>query len=238
MSVEPLCLSCAQVQYVDRFAMERLGIPGSVLMENAGRGCVDLLVKQEVEGAVLVLCGPGNNGGDGWVIARHLQVRGVNVKVGLVCDAGKYRGDAAIHWRIAQALGIPTVQFSPDSTEEQISQLISALFQGERLRWVVDAMLGTGAKGPPRQHMLPVIEAVNRAEWRCLAVDLPSGLDADRGVISTTLVRADMTATFVAAKPGLLTEDAARWVGKTCVLDIGIPDHAIRAAIRDMPTQR
>ena len=236
MSVDPLCFSRAQVQYVDRFAMERLGIPGSVLMENAGRNCVDLLVKQEVEGAVLVLCGPGNNGGDGWVIARHLQIRGIKVKVGLVCDPGKYRGDAAIHWQIARALEIPTVQCPPDCTVEQVSQLISDHFQGERLPWVVDAMLGTGAKGPPRQHMLPVIEAVNRSEWRCLAVDLPSGLDADQGVISTPLVRADITATFVAMKPGLLAEDAARWVGKTCVLDIGIPDHAVRAAIRDMAT--
>ncbi len=228
------CLTREQVRFVDRYAIENLGIPGVVLMENAGRGCVDLLMQQSGDGPVLILCGPGNNGGDGWVMARHLQIHGRKVAVALFCDPRKYQGDAQLNWKIAQNLEIPTVQLSSEGSIEAWLGQLQTVFSGQAVEWVVDALLGTGAVGPLRGAFPTVIQTANRLDCRRMAIDLPSGLDAEQGVVQRPIFKADLTATFVAAKPGLLTVESEPWVGQLHVLDIGLPPAAIHRAVQFM----
>ena len=228
------CLTREQVRYVDQYAMEFLEIPGMVLMENAGRGCVDLLNEQPGSGPVLILCGPGNNGGDGWVIARHLQVHGRKVAVALFCQPEKYRGDARLNWKIAQNLHIPIVELSPEDPVDVWQSQLSDAFSGQKLEWIVDALLGTGASGPLRDPFPAVIHTANALQGRRMAIDLPSGLDAEKGVVQQPIFKADLTATFVAAKPGLLCKESSSWVGALHVLDIGLPTNAIERAVQSL----
>lgn len=227
------CLTREQVRYVDQYAMESLEIPGMVLMENAGRGCVDLLNEQLGRGPVLILCGPGNNGGDGWVMARHLQIHGRQVAVALFCDPEKYRGDARLNWRIAQNLNIPIVELSPEEPVEIWQAQLKEAFGGQKLEWIIDALLGTGVSGPLRAPFPAVIQTVNAFDCRRMAIDLPSGLDAEKGVVQHPIFKADLTATFVAAKPGLLVTESLSWVGELHVLDIGLPFQAIQRALQN-----
>lgn len=212
-----IVLSRKWIREVDRRAVHEYGIPSIVLMENAGRGTADLLCRIGIDGAVLILCGRGNNAGDGFVIARHLDLRGFHPEVVLCTTPDQLKGDALVNFEIVRKSGIP------------IHDLTSAVFQEhlpERLGaadWVVDAMLGTGAVGPVRPPFDEVIATLNRSGKKVLAVDLPSGLDCDGGPTDGPVVRADVTATFVAWKPGFLVKEAENYTGEVHVLDIGTP---------------
>jgi NAD(P)H-hydrate epimerase len=221
---EVIILTRNQVRRVDQIAMERFGLPGVVLMENAGRGCVDVLCSLGCRGPVVVLCGAGNNAGDGFVIARHLEVRQITALCVLANDPERLTGDAAINFQVLDKLGLAWQR--ADNAEEQ-HLLAEAFSQAE---WIVDALLGTGAIGPPRPAFVHLIELANRARAKRLAVDLPSGLDCDTGAASQPTFRADHTCTFVAAKPGLVLPEARPYVGQLHVLDIGVPDTVIAAA--------
>ena len=205
-----------QVREVDRRAIEEYGISGLVLMENAGRGCVDRLCELGVRGPVVICCGRGNNAGDGFVIARHLDLRGHAVRVVLFCDPADLRGDAAVNYAILAKSAVPIriVTGTEDASWE--ADLAGA-------DWIVDALLGTGSRGQPRPPLDRVIQRLNQQPARRLAVDLPSGLDCDTGEPAATTFRADHTCTFVAAKPGFAVPAAAEYLGQVHVLDIGTP---------------
>src|SRR6478735_8100683 len=137
-------LTRAEVREVDRRAIAEYGMSGLVLMENAGRGCADVLVQLGCRGPVAIVCGKGNNAGDGFVIARHLDLRGVNVRVILLGAAADLRGDAAANYAIIDRSGIEISDFS--------SRFDQAAFDGQLsdADWIVDALLGTGSTGAPR----------------------------------------------------------------------------------------
>jgi NAD(P)H-hydrate epimerase len=210
-------LSRDEVRDVDRRALEQYGLPGIVLMENAGRGAAEVLVSLGVGGHVVVCAGKGNNGGDGFVIARHLELRGINVRVLPFCRPEDLAGDAATNYRVLQAanLGGFAPQHSPDPSWLQ-DELAAA-------DWIVDALLGTGTQGAIREPMTTVINAINGAGKRVLAVDLPSGLDCDTGRPLGVCVRANETVTFVSHKLGFRAPEAAQWLGRVHVVDIGVP---------------
>jgi len=171
---------------------------------------------------VAILCGPGNNGGDGFVIARHLDNNGWPVNVHVFAKHNRSAGDADVNFDILYAAGIQFDQYRPDLFEPGHK----ALFQRrgfDNSAWVVDALFGTGldrSLGPPFDWF---VDAVNSSEKTVLAVDIPSGLDCDTGEPLGPTVRATHTATFVAYKKGFLNPASKRWTGEVHVIDIGAP---------------
>lgn len=213
-------LTRQQVRQVDQLAIEHYGLTGLQLMENAGRGLADVLCDLGAAasgGPVVVCCGKGNNAGDGFVLARHLDLRRIAVQLVLLVDPSELRGDALANYEVARRSDIPMHVLSPDFLDAQLDRLLATG------GWIVDALLGTGASGPPRPPLNRAIAAINRASRPVLAVDLPSGLDADTGRPAEPTVRADHTCTFVAAKAGFLQQAAAPFVGELHVLDVGAP---------------
>ncbi len=186
-------------------------------MENAGRGVADHLCRWSGPARVAVCCGKGNNAGDGFVIARHLDLRGYDVRVLLWAEPSELVGDAAVNLRIVQKSGIPLTAFGQRFPAAEVTGELTAA------GWIVDALLGTGARGAPRTPVDAVIRAINAAEKPVLAVDLPSGLDCDSGQPADPTVRARATCTFVAHKRGFLAPGAAAFTGSVHVIDIGAP---------------
>lgn len=218
-------LSRAQVREVDRRAIEFYGMSGLVLMENAGRGCADVLTALGCRGPVAIVCGKGNNAGDGFVIARHLDLRGIATKVLLLGTPGELRGDAAANFAIIAQCRLPMVDLSDRFL---VGRLDAELTGAE---WIIDALLGTGAVGPPRTPLDEAIRRMNAVPaWR-LAVDLPSGLDCDTGIPAEPTVRADHTCTFVAPKFGFANPLAAPFLGQVHVLDIGAPRRVVEEVL-------
>jgi NAD(P)H-hydrate epimerase len=216
-------LSRLEVREVDRRAIEEYGMSGLVLMENAGRGCADTLMGLGCAGPMAVVCGKGNNAGDGFVIARHLDARRVPVRVVLLGSPADLRGDAAANYSILERCELPIVDLSASFDGPSFREYLDGV------EWVVDALLGTGAGGAPRGPMEEAIRFMNGASARRLAVDLPSGLDCDNGEPADPTFRADHTCTFVAAKIGFANANAAPFLGKVHVLDIGAPRRLIDA---------
>ena len=214
------------VREVDRRAIDEYGMSGLVLMENAARNAVDVLMNLGCRGPVAIVCGKGNNAGDGFAMARHLQNRGVPVKVLLAGDPQKLQGDAAANYRIVEKSRLPIVGLEPLDEAVLRSEL-------EGCQWVVDALLGTGSTGAPRPPMDKIISHLNHTTGaRKLAIDLPSGLDCDTGVAGNPTFEANHTVTFVAAKPGLLVEEARGFVGQLHVVDIGAPRTLVEEILR------
>jgi NAD(P)H-hydrate epimerase len=221
---EPVYLSRAAVRELDRRAIEDYGVPGVVLMENAGRGVAELLLALGVGGPVAICCGKGNNGGDGFVIARHLDARGVAIRILLFADPSALTGDAAVNYHIAVKSGLPiTVHAGPALDVQAVRRELTGA------AWVVDALFGTGLAGPVRPPLDQVIEAINAGPAKVLAVDIPSGLDCDTGQPLGPTVRADHTATFVAFKQGFADPAARPWLGEVHVLPIGAPGRLLRS---------
>lgn len=218
---DPTHLSRAQVRELDRRAIEDYGIPALVLMENAGRGAVDLLLRLGTRGPVAIACGKGNNGGDGLVMARHLANRGVDVQV-LLCAPSEQLADAArVNWNIVQRMGLPArVCGNADEADDGLAAT----------NWIVDGLFGTGLQGAVRPPLDRVINAINASGKPVLALDIPSGLDCDSGVPMGPTVRAAHTATFIARKRGFANPSAAAWTGTVHVVDIGIPAQLLSEA--------
>jgi NAD(P)H-hydrate epimerase len=213
-----LLLSRDEVRALDRRAIDAWGLPGVVLMENAGRGTAELLVALGVHGRVLVCCGKGNNGGDGHVIARHLDNHGVPVRVLLFADPAKLEGDAAVNYRVLARSGVPiAVHAGATVPEEAVRQELAGA------EWVVDALFGTGLASPVRPPLDRVIGLINDSKVKVLAVDLPSGLDCDTGRPLGPTVRALHTATMAAWKKGFVEPAAQPWLGQVHLIDIGVP---------------
>jgi NAD(P)H-hydrate epimerase len=214
-------LAREEVRGIDARAAEEFGMPTVILMENAGRGAAAWLRDRGAPASArcVILCGPGNNGGDGGVVARHLDAWGYPVQVVWFADPRQLRGDAATQWQILERSGIDQTAWSDASavTPERLDALLAGA------GWVVDGLLGTGLTRPVEGALREAIEAVNRAGKPVLALDLPSGLDADRGVPLGAAVRATATATFVAPKLGFGQPGARDYTGEVVVIDIGVP---------------
>jgi len=203
-----------QSRQLDRRAIDQYGIASLVLMENAGRGTVDVLERLGISGPIVILAGKGNNAGDGFVIARHLEIRGHAAKVLLLFPPSELRGDAAANFAILEKSSVPIVEIdAPDELESH----------GRGADWIVDAMLGTGAHGEPRPPFDTAIDWTNAQPARKLAVDVPSGLDCDTGEPAAHTIRADHTCTFAALKTGFTKSSAKPYVGTIHVCDIGTP---------------
>ena len=210
------------VRELDRRAIEGFGVPGLVLMENAGRGCAELLMRlNPARTPTVILCGPGNNGGDGFVIARHLDNAGWPVLPHVVARHDHHTDAAGTNFDILYASGIHFTQYRPDHFDQPHRDLF--LRQFATAGWVVDALFGNGltrALGAPFDWLVGV---VNGSGKPVLAVDIPSGLDCDTGEPLGACVRAAHTATFVAPKRGFLNPDSNAWTGEVHVIDIGAP---------------
>jgi NAD(P)H-hydrate epimerase len=213
-----MLLTREQARELDRRAMEEFGVPGIVLMENAGRGMAELLRTLGIAGPVAICCGKGNNGGDGFVIARHLDNAGLNVRVLLFADPDELRGDAAINYRIVTASGIALEIFAGVSLEED--RLRRRLAEAD---WIVDALFGSGLRGAIQSPFDRVIAAINAASKRVFAVDIPSGLDCDTGLPLGFAIRAQHTGTVAALKLGFKQPSAAAWLGQLHLIDMGAP---------------
>lgn len=216
-------LSREEVRNLDRRAIEEFGVPGVVLMENAGRGAAEVLLRLGARGPVHICCGKGNNGGDGFVMARHLDNRGVAVQVHLFARPEELTGDAATNYHIIKRAGPPIAVVA--GTPVDVTGLGKLLRGAE---WIVDALFGTGLSGPVRPPFDQVIAAINASGAKVLAVDIPSGLDCDTGQPLGPTVRADHTVTFVAPKKGFAEPSAREWLGQVHVADIGAPRWVIR----------
>ena len=191
-------------------------------MENAGRGAAAWLRDRPgvpASARCLILCGPGNNGGDGGVVARHLDAWGYPVRVVWFARPDRLRGDAATQWNILARSGLD--QAAWDDEASLTPDRLDALLAGAD--WIIDALLGTGLTRPVEGTLRGAIEAINRAGKPVLALDLPSGLDADRGVPLGAAVRARATATFVAPKLGFARPEAGPYTGEVVVVEIGVP---------------
>ena len=213
-------LTAQQMRDLDRRAMAEIGIPGIVLMENAGRAAASMLMQEfsdRFPGPVLVLCGKGNNGGDGYVVSRCLRDRGWRVRTLVLARREQIGGDAGTQLDILLACG---AQVDFVSTQEALNQ---ALDSSGRRTILVDALLGTGGRGPARGLIASAIDWINDREASVFSLDIPSGLDATSGRIEGPAVMADFTATFAAAKLGMATTPGSLHAGRVQVLDIGIP---------------
>jgi len=216
----------AEMRAMDRQAIEDYGIPGVVLMENAGRAVVEAICRWQgpvADRRAVIVVGPGNNGGDGLVIARHLHQAKCRVQVVALVSPDSWQGDAAINWQIVRRMGIPVITVtSPEAAPVCEAEFAQADF-------LVDAIFGTGLTRPVLGHFAAVIEMMNQSSRSIAAVDIPSGLESDSGRPLGACVRAGLTVTFVLAKPGHVVHPGAEYTGRLEVADIGIPEAVIEA---------
>ena len=214
-------LSASAMKSMDRQATERYGIPGSILMENAGRESVELirwLNKGELKNVkVLILAGKGNNGGDGLVIARHLLNQGAKPEVWLMAEGEQLAGDARLNYDILTAMQAPLQTLL---TETELSGFTQALLGADL---VVDALYGIGFQGQLGELESRVIQLINSASAVVIAIDIPSGLEADSGNSWGEAVRADYTVSFAAPKQGFFQPGAGEYLGQVLIADISIP---------------
>lgn len=227
-----LLATAEQMQGFDRVAIKKFGIPGIILMENAGRACGDALMQRfgSVSGKrVLVACGKGNNGGDGFVIARHLANGNAHVHVMLLGKRRDVTGDARLNLNILLKIASSKssgITFQEITSVGPLSKLASPDI-------VVDAIFGTGFSGEVRGLHRKVIEWINAGQHKVVSVDIPSGVDASNGGVANAAVKAGLTVTMALPKVGHYVGVGREYTGTLRVADIGIP----RAAITAVPSE-
>ena len=210
-----------EVRAFDSRAINTLGIPGVVLMENAGRSCAELIIeklKSITEPKVCIFCGTGNNGGDGYVIARHLINNGFEVIVVISGDIRKIKGDAKTNLDILRALGQKIEQLNP--ADDDIGHKVESFT--DKADMIVDGLFGTGLSGQVKDGYKRLIECINARKIPVLSVDIPSGLDCDTGKPLGIAIKAEYTVTFVAAKKGFTYSSAHLYTGDIYVASIGV----------------
>lgn len=213
----------------DRRAVEEFSMPSILLMENAGAGAARILLDlagrdpESYGEPWVILCGSGNNGGDGFVVARHLRNAGQSVEIFLAFDTGRLEEgrDNTTNFRIIQKTRIPVHQTAPAHEPPEI--LARGREGPARRGTIVDALLGTGLSRPLRSPYHEWVEAANASPLPCVALDVPSGLDASSGEILGVALRARHTVTFAAAKAGFERRDGPKTAGNVHVVDIGLP---------------
>jgi len=215
-----LC-TAEEMRAIDEAAINEYGIPGMVLMENAGLRVLEAVDECAArDSRIVIICGRGNNGGDGFVVARHLHNRGADVQVLLLAEAAGIRGDAEANFAIARRAGVPIIEAPSPRVLNRAAEDADIL---------VDGILGTGAKGTVQSPALMAIRATQRCRGRIIAIDIPSGISGNDGSVLGTAVRADITVTFALPKIGLYTYPGRAYCGDIRIADIGIP----RALLED-----
>jgi hydroxyethylthiazole kinase-like uncharacterized protein yjeF len=210
--LDPL-YTAEQMRAIDSWAIERQGVPSLELMENAGSGVASTIAELDLSGPVRIVCGKGNNAGDGFVAVRKLAEQGRDAEALMLWPPGELSDDARENHERLLSAGGNAVEVAPDG--------LGAALEGSAA--VVDALLGTGFSGTPRPPLDAAIEAINGAGCPVVAVDVPSGVDASTGEVEGACVRADVTVTFHAAKLGLWVLPGKAHSGRVEVIDIGIP---------------
>ena len=211
-------MSRDEVRAFDAWAIKQLGIPGAALMENAGRNCAEIIIQKlsgKPNAKICIFCGAGNNGGDGFVIARHLLNKNKSVVIVLCGDKDKFKGEAKVNFDIARRLGI--------GIEELNFNYIESIREtAGKADLIVDAIFGTGLSGELKEEYKRLIEAINGLNKPVLAVDIPSGLDCDTGKPLGAAIRAKWTVTLVDIKKGFAEKGAKEYTGEVITASIGI----------------
>lgn len=213
-------VTAAEIRSIDEKAIEEYGIPSIALMENAGKEAtnqIERIMGKLHNKKISIFAGKGNNGGDGYVIARHLSNQGAKVKVFVVASKANITGDALTNLKIITYMGIDVIEVANENDWDKVK--IAMTFTD----CLVDALVGTGFTGQLSGHMAQVVESINKNNKVVIAIDIPSGVNADTGQISGTAVKADHTITFSLPKQGLFLYPGASYVGDVTVADIGIP---------------
>ena len=213
-------VTASEMREMDTMTINEAGIPGVVLMENAARSASKVFLNHfnPPDGSsIVILCGKGNNGGDGYVMARHLHEKGMDVSVMITGEKSSISGDALINLRIIEKLGLKISEITDDDTLQYASDIIL------RCSYIIDGLLGTGLNSPVRGIYKKLIENVNQSGKPVMSIDIPSGLNADTGSKMGTAVKAHLTVTFGFPKPGQLVYPGAELVGRLVNIDIGIP---------------
>lgn len=232
-----LVLSREEVRRVDAMAIEELGISSLVLMENAGRGAAEIIAQRlrrtSAISRAFILCGKGNNGGDGLVIARQLAISGHTAPTLVLGTPSELSPDNFTNWQIATRLGLPVVCLTTTEKDQQhaegmakLTSFVATMSPGD---WLIDGLLGTGSTSAPRGLVAEAIRTVNLQCQQVIALDLPSGLDADSGNLWEPAINAQICLTFAASKPGLQVWQAQTG-GELHVVPIGIPESFVAAA--------
>lgn len=218
-------MSRSEVRRFDAWAINELGIPGIVLMENAGRSCTELIIDKLADidnPKVCIFCGTGNNGGDGYVIARHLAGAAIDTSVVICGDKSKVKGDALTNLNIIEGLKLSVHQL--EMTPGQIAGQVKEFVHGSDM--LVDALFGTGLKGELTAPYPELINVINTCNLPVVAVDIPSGLDCDTGRPLGEAIKAVDTVTFVALKKGFVAgADSINYTGQIHIASIGVEPH-------------
>lgn len=226
----------SEMQQLDRAAIEKFNIPGMVLMENAGRGTYEFMVNElgSVSGkSAVIFVGPGNNGGDGLVIARYVHQDGGFPFIVYLLDPAKLKGDAALNHSIVKKLNLPHLIIEKEDAIKAAKENITDFIRNKQPWSVVDALFGTGLQRDIKGRFAEAVDIINTFKEKngipVTSVDIPSGLNADTGTVLGHCVNADLTATYGLAKPGHFIH-GGRFTGKLHVIDIGIPSQVINNA--------
>lgn len=245
-----IILTREQVRRLDVLAATELGIPTLLLMENAAISLARVALEMLPEGGdfepqVGILCGPGNNGGDGFALARHLVSAGVDVIVAATAPRQRYAGDALVNLQIIERMGVPIDHLWERDPAGNLTELFhcDGVEPWDTIGLIVDGLLGTGSTSPVREPVSSVVRWINRQRRAegvpVLAIDIPTGLDADTGAPlgdEEDVVRATRTVTLGAMKPGLAVRGAQPFVGRVSVADLGLPEWLVERAKREQAT--
>lgn len=213
-----------QMRHVDEKAIKDYGIPSLLLMEHAAYNIFISLRENKYSGRIVIVCGPGNNGGDGLALARQLHTWSQNtVQILMLAPLEKLSEEGKTYYTICQKLKISSIQV----TESNLSEVVNLL---ERAEVIVDALLGTGLRREVTGIYEKVINSINRSTAHKVCIDIPSGIDGETGEIRGCCVGADTTITFALPKLGLYRYPAIDYIGKLQVVDIGIPKEIIEKA--------
>jgi len=222
-------LDADAMREVDRAAIEDQGIPSLVLMENAAIGLADAIGETYPEAtSAAIFCGPGNNGGDGLALARHLNARGYQVEIRLVTSGSGLSADAGVQLETCKNQGLTLQEVGPEDFKLDVVE------SAGNLDLVVDALFGTGLTRPLSGHFAQVVEAINTLPIPCVAVDLPSGLNGSRATFMGPHIQSELTVTFAAPKIPHVLLPAAEAVGEVVVADLGIPRELVERATGDL----
>ncbi len=213
----------AEMQLLDQHTMREIGLPGVVLMENAGAAVIKEVMKDfpDKKTKIAVLAGSGNNGGDGFVIARRLYDFGYDIMLICCVEEEAIKGDARVHYNVYKNRRLPT---------EEVKDV-----QLENAEVIIDALLGTGLTGEVREPFYSLIKKINSANKYVYAVDIPSGVNSNNGEVLNTAVKADKTVTFVLPKKGFYLQQGPQYVGEVICTDISVPPHIVEELQLELP---
>jgi hydroxyethylthiazole kinase-like uncharacterized protein yjeF len=209
-------ISAAEIRKMDESAIRDYSMPGLLLMENAGRSVSEIIFRDYKPCKVLIFAGKGNNGGDGLVVARHLTNHGYSVQLALFEDPVGLKDDPLLNFSIICKMDIPWIRIDAISEEEIFSFC-------KKSELMVDAIFGVGIHSSVRGIFAKAIRAINGSQRPVVSIDIPSGLDADTGLVHGVVVKATKTVTLALPKRGLFEGEGPRYAGKIEVADIGIP---------------